>query len=69
MRDYLTNHTDLQSTICIKMAETFPPNFLHESWMDYLYWDIELETLINIFQKSLLLFLDEVLITLFENII
>ena len=20
----------------------FPPNFLHESWMDYLYWDIEL---------------------------
>ncbi len=21
----------------------FPPNFLHESWMDYLYWDVELE--------------------------
>ncbi|MGL5361402.1 MAG: HNH endonuclease, partial [Bosea sp. (in: a-proteobacteria)] len=21
----------------------FPPNFLHESWMDYLYWDSELE--------------------------
>ena len=21
----------------------FPPNFLHESWMDYLYWDIELQ--------------------------
>ena len=21
----------------------FPPNFLHESWVDYLYWDIELE--------------------------
>lgn len=21
----------------------FPPNHLHESWMDYLYWDIELE--------------------------
>ena len=21
----------------------FPPNFLHESWMDYLYWDMELE--------------------------
>lgn len=21
----------------------FPPNFLHESWMDYLYWDAELE--------------------------
>ena len=21
----------------------FPPNFLHQSWRDYLYWDIELE--------------------------
>jgi 5-methylcytosine-specific restriction endonuclease McrA len=21
----------------------FPPNYLHESWMDYLYWDSELE--------------------------
>jgi len=21
----------------------FPPNHLHESWLDYLYWDIELE--------------------------
>lgn len=21
----------------------FPPNFLHESWQDYLYWDTELE--------------------------
>lgn len=21
----------------------FPPNYLHESWMDYLYWDAELE--------------------------
>lgn len=21
----------------------FPPNFLHQSWLDYLYWDIELE--------------------------
>jgi len=21
----------------------FPPKFLHESWLDYLYWDIELE--------------------------
>ena len=24
-------------------GKNFPPNFLHESWMDYLYWDIELE--------------------------
>jgi hypothetical protein len=21
----------------------FPPNFLHETWCDYLYWDVELE--------------------------
>ncbi len=21
----------------------FPPNYLHESWIDWLYWDIELE--------------------------
>jgi 5-methylcytosine-specific restriction endonuclease McrA len=22
---------------------SFPPNYLHESWIDYLYWDSELE--------------------------
>jgi 5-methylcytosine-specific restriction endonuclease McrA len=21
----------------------FPPNYLHDSWLDYLYWDVELE--------------------------
>jgi len=21
----------------------FPPNHLHESWMDFLYWDSELD--------------------------
>ena len=21
----------------------FPPNYLHDSWMDFLYWDSELE--------------------------
>jgi hypothetical protein len=21
----------------------FPPNYLHDSWMDFLYWDAELE--------------------------
>ena len=26
-----------------KNGKNFPPNFLHESWMDYLYWDIELQ--------------------------
>jgi len=22
----------------------FPPGYLHESWLDFLYWDVELET-------------------------
>ena len=22
----------------------FPPNHLHESWLDYLYWDVELKS-------------------------
>ena len=22
----------------------FPPGYLHESWLDYLYWDLELQT-------------------------
>ena len=26
-----------------KNGRNFPPNFLHASWMDYLYWDIELQ--------------------------
>ena len=26
-----------------KKGKNFPPNFLHKSWMDYLYWDVELE--------------------------
>ncbi len=25
-------------------GRAFPPNYLHESWMDFLYWDAELET-------------------------
>jgi len=24
-------------------GQGFPPNFLHESWQDFLYWDTELE--------------------------
>ena len=23
-------------------GRAFPPNFLHESWHDWLYWDVEL---------------------------
>lgn len=26
-----------------KNGRQFPPNYLHESWLDYLYWDTELE--------------------------
>ncbi|WP_138471321.1 HNH endonuclease [Poseidonocella sp. HB161398] len=26
------------------MGRRFPPNFLHDSWVDYLYWDAELES-------------------------
>ena len=26
-----------------KNGRLFPPNYLHESWQDYLYWDTELE--------------------------
>ena len=26
-----------------EIGRAFPPNFLHESWRDYLYWDTELE--------------------------
>ena len=26
-----------------ELGRRFPPNHLHESWLDYLYWDIELE--------------------------
>ncbi len=25
------------------LGRKFPPNYLHESWMDYLYWDAELD--------------------------
>ena len=25
------------------IGRRFPPNYLHESWMDFLYWDAELE--------------------------
>ena len=25
-------------------GRAFPPNYLHQSWRDYLYWDTELET-------------------------
>ncbi len=38
--------TPRQPTIYELQAQgkKFPPNYLHESWLDYLYWDVELET-------------------------
>jgi hypothetical protein len=26
-----------------KNGRLFPPNYLHDSWLDYLYWNTELE--------------------------
>src|SRR5712672_2502800 len=28
----------------IAAKRMFPPNYLHESWLDYLYWDSEIES-------------------------
>ena len=28
-------------------GRAFPPNYLHESWRDYLYWDVELRSLVG----------------------
>ena len=33
-----TNSIHLQNN-----GRNFPPNYLHDSWRDYLYWDTELE--------------------------
>lgn len=39
----------MQKPYCPSVAQLhangrlFPPNYLHESWMDYLYWDTELD--------------------------
>ena len=27
----------------VAAKRAFPPNYLHETWLDYLYWDTELE--------------------------
>lgn len=37
-------HEPVQPTIgrLQDLGRKFPPGFLHESWMDYLYWDTEL---------------------------
>ena len=30
--------------VLMNKGRKFPPNYLHESWMDFLYWDAELES-------------------------
>ncbi len=37
-KPYAPTINDLHSN-----GRSFPPNYLHDSWMDYLYWDSELE--------------------------
>lgn len=37
-RPFRPNNYQLQD-----IGRRFPPNHLHETWMDYLYWDVELE--------------------------
>jgi len=37
-RPFRPNNYELQG-----IGRKFPPNYLHETWMDYLYWDVELE--------------------------
>ena len=40
----LTNYPYRPSTEDLhRNGKNFPPNYLHKSWMDYLYWDVELE--------------------------
>jgi 5-methylcytosine-specific restriction endonuclease McrA len=43
--DMSLNRTPVQPSPGSMMnhGRKFPPNFLHESWMDFLYWDAELE--------------------------
>ena len=40
------DHPAVESEQLMELREhgrRFPPNYLHESWADYLYWDSELE--------------------------
>ena len=45
-------------------GRNFPPNFLHESWMDYLILGYRVRTLIKFFSEIVIAILEEVLITL-----
>ncbi|MDJ0949467.1 MAG: HNH endonuclease [Alphaproteobacteria bacterium] len=39
-------HAPVEPTTALlqRNGRAFPPNYLHESWRDFLYWDSELET-------------------------
>lgn len=39
VKPYQPNRHQLQA-----QGKRFPPGYLHESWLDFLYWDVELET-------------------------
>ena len=47
-----------------KNGKSFPTNYLHKSWRDYLYWDTELEN--QIFFEIAIAVLQPVLI-IFDN--
>ncbi len=44
-RGLFPSHMPYQPTVADlhNNGRLFPPNYLHDSWMDYLYWDTELE--------------------------
>ena len=45
MRDVPARHPRQPTTWELQdNGRAFPPNYLHESWRDYLYWDSELES-------------------------
>ena len=41
IRHTASSHAGRKQLIAAKRM--FPPNYLHESWLDYLYWDSEIE--------------------------
>jgi len=36
-------HSLRQGNLTPQQARLFPPNYLQDSWLDYLYWDTELD--------------------------
>lgn len=42
MRPYIRPHRPTSFQL-MENGRSFPPNYLHDSWRDYLYWDTELE--------------------------